>query len=92
MSIYNITDAPWIKNADNNGLLPCAVGIHIHHYRVETVEANSNATIETFEDLIQAKDFYKQCLANNVISAEIWGINSNGDKVELIELYEREKE
>ena len=88
----SIPDAPWIRKADNNGLPSNSDYDCERYYRVETVEANGLTTRESFDDFRQAKDFYYQCLADNVITVELWRIGQDGDSVDLIECFENDNQ
>lgn len=91
--MYEIPDAPWIKYADTNGVPPGRYSDEpSYRYRVETVEMDGRELREIFNDESSALDFYQQCVTDGVLTAECWRIDSDGDKVELIEYYEKEEE
>lgn len=90
---YNIPDAPWIRYADTNGVPPSRYSEYKLRYRVEATEVDGTTYKETFDDLELALDFYKQCVAdNNMLTADCWSIDGDGDTVDLIECYEKEDE
>ena len=89
---YNLPDAPWIKYADTNGIPPNEYSEYKSRYRVETVETDGSENSEPFDDKDTALDFFQQCVADGVLTAELWSIDSYGDRINLIELYEKEDE
>lgn len=90
--MIDIPDAPWIRYADTNGVPPGDYEERKNRYRVKTVETNSYANTETFDDEGLALNFFQQCVADGVLSVECWRIDGDGDNIELIEFYEKEDE
>lgn len=87
-----IPDAPWIRYADTNGVPPSSYSEYKNRYRVETVETDGSENRETFDDEGLALDFYQQCVKDEVLSVELWSIDSDGDHIDLIKFYEKEDE
>lgn len=88
--MYDIPDAPWIRYADTNGVPPSSYSEYKNRYRVEAVETDGSENRETFDDANSALDFYRQCVADGVLSVECWSIDSDGNHIDLIKCYEKE--
>ena len=85
-----IPDAPWIIYADTNGVPPCDYSEYKNRYRVETVETDGSTNRETFDDIDEALNFYRQCVADGVNSVDCWSIGSDGELIDLVDCYEKE--
>lgn len=88
----SIPDAPWIRNAETYGDPSGRCKEYKLRYRVEATEVDGTTYKETFDDYVLALDFYKQFEADDVLTAELWSIDGDGDVVELLECYEKEEE
>lgn len=84
-----ISDAPWIRYADTNGVPPCDYdeGEEVYYAIVE--ELDGTTTRETFYDYDSALDFFKQCVEEGVISVRIDRCYGDLDS-EILDYYEKE--